>query len=122
MGNQWSNCTCTGKDQDFKTEFIVTEEKKRGQKSQKNSKVDIKKIPKENFTSLQSSMRGYLARKEAYYLLNQGQFPKYFTKDDSIETYDLNQKSHIAREPYRFKSGAVYTGEWKGKLRDGKGI
>jgi len=34
----------------------------------------------------------------------------------------LKKKPREKREPYVFKSGAVYEGEWVGHVRDGKGI
>ena len=51
---------------------------------------------------------------------------KYFTYEESKETvsntkkYNPNQKRE-KRPPYQFKTGAVYTGEWKGGFRDGLG-
>ena len=51
---------------------------------------------------------------------------KYFTYEESKETisskkaFDPNQRRE-KRPPYSFKSGAVYTGEWKGGFRDGFG-
>jgi len=50
---------------------------------------------------------------------------KYFTAEESKETL-LGKQSGIPeredRPPYRFKSGAVYVGQWKGGFRDGYGI
>lgn len=50
---------------------------------------------------------------------------KYFTYEESKETmskkrYDPNQKREL-RPAYKFRSGAVYTGQWKGGFRDGQG-
>ena len=51
---------------------------------------------------------------------------KYFTYEESKETisskkgFDPNQRRE-KRTPYTFKSGAVYSGEWKGGFRDGQG-
>lgn len=50
---------------------------------------------------------------------------KYFTYEESKETvtkrkFDPNQKRE-RRGAYAFKTGAVYTGEWKGGFRDGYG-
>jgi hypothetical protein len=50
---------------------------------------------------------------------------KYFTYEESKETvtkkrFDPNQKRE-RRPAYQFKTGAVYTGEWKGGFRDGYG-
>jgi len=35
------------------------------------------------------------------------------------EDFQMKEKK---RDPYTFKSGAVYTGEWRGHMRDGYGI
>lgn len=50
---------------------------------------------------------------------------KYFTQIEAKETvtnrrYNRNEPRE-QRPPYTFKSGAIYTGEWKGGFRDGKG-
>jgi len=52
---------------------------------------------------------------------------RYFTIDESRETisktrtYDPNAKRE-RRPTYRFKTGAMYDGEWIGGFRDGYGI
>ena len=50
---------------------------------------------------------------------------KYFTQEEARETlsknlYNPNQVRE-QRPPYTFKTGAVYTGQWKGGFRDGFG-
>jgi hypothetical protein len=51
---------------------------------------------------------------------------KYFTYEESkdtisgLSTFDLNERREM-RASYTFKTGAVYTGEWKGEFRDGFG-
>ncbi len=34
----------------------------------------------------------------------------------------MNADVREKRQPYTFKSGAVYDGEWKGNMRDGYGV
>lgn len=50
---------------------------------------------------------------------------KYFTYEESKETVTKNKYDPNARRekrpPYVFKTGAVYTGEWRGGFRDGWG-
>ena len=51
---------------------------------------------------------------------------KYFTQDEARETVNGGRKwdpnaAREQRDAYRFKSGAVYSGEWKGGFRDGFG-
>ena len=50
---------------------------------------------------------------------------KYFTQEEARETvtknvYNPNQQRE-SRRPYTFKTGAVYSGQWKGGFRDGFG-
>jgi hypothetical protein len=51
---------------------------------------------------------------------------KYFTYEESKETVSKNiynaEQKREERQPYRFKSGAVYVGQWRGGFRDGKGM
>lgn len=46
---------------------------------------------------------------------------KYFKSDEGKETldgkYDENAKTEVRK--YKYKSGALYNGEWKGGLRHG---
>ena len=83
---------------------------------------NVKKI-----TKIQALWRGYRERRAVeYYKLNERYTSKYFLPDDCKETlsrrkYDPQVKRET-RQPYTFKSGAVYTGEWKGGFRDGFGI
>lgn len=50
---------------------------------------------------------------------------KYFTEQDFKETLTGervdSKKVPEVRAPYTYKSGAVYTGEWVGGFRHGKG-
>jgi IQ calmodulin-binding motif len=74
---------------------------------------------------IQSIYRGYMARKYLSLLRSKNVgSSKYFTYEESKETiskmkkYDPGQKRE-RRQPYQFKTGAVYAGEWKGGFRDG---
>ena len=86
-------------------------------KLQKNMRMIIK---------LQAFWRGYTARR-LISLLRSKQLgsSKYFTQEEARETitknlYNPNQPRE-KRPSYTFKTGAVYTGEWKGGFRDGFG-
>ena len=50
---------------------------------------------------------------------------KYFTYEESRETLSkklYNPKlQREVRGPYKFKTGAIYAGQWKGGFRDGQG-
>ena len=48
---------------------------------------------------------------------------KYFSEFESKETVSERLYTNVRelRGPYKFKSGAIYKGEWKGGLRDGFG-
>ena len=76
---------------------------------------------------LQAAFRGYQARKYIQMLKSKNVgSSKYFTYEESKETlstkkqFDPNQKRE-RRPAYSFKSGAIYSGEWKGGFRDGQG-
>ena len=76
---------------------------------------------------LQAAFRGYQARKYIQMLKSKNVgSSKYFTYEESTETlstkkqFDPNQKRE-RRPAYNFKSGAIYSGEWKGGFRDGQG-
>jgi len=76
---------------------------------------------------LQAFWRGHTARR-LIGLLRAKQLgsSKYFTQEEARETisnrrfYDPDQPRE-QRQPYQFKTGAVYTGQWKGGFRDGFG-
>jgi hypothetical protein len=74
---------------------------------------------------IQAAFRGYQARKYISMLRSKNiGSSKYFTYEEAKETisavkqFDPNQRRE-RRAPYTFKSGAVYSGEWKGGFRDG---
>ena len=75
---------------------------------------------------LQAFWRGHTARR-LISLLRAKQLgsSKYFTQEEARETiskrlYDPDQPRE-QRPPYQFKTGAIYTGQWKGGFRDGFG-
>ncbi|CDW71402.1 UNKNOWN [Stylonychia lemnae] len=84
-------------------------------------KKNIRKIIK-----IQAAYRGFKARRLTSMLRSKHiGSSKYFTYEESKETvskkrYDPNQQRE-RRPPYTFKTGAVYTGQWKGGFRDGEG-
>lgn len=75
---------------------------------------------------LQALFRGNQARKYMSMLKSkQIGSSKYFTYEESRETItkkavNLNGPREY-RKPYKFRTGAVYTGQWIGGFRDGKG-
>ena len=46
----------------------------------------------------------------------------YFTFEDSHETKSSSYLDREERPAYLYKSGAIYTGQWRGKNRDGYGV
>jgi hypothetical protein len=50
---------------------------------------------------------------------------KYFLQEDLKETLTTQRYSQtrerVTKPSYRFNSGSVYTGEWRGGFRDGHG-
>lgn len=75
---------------------------------------------------IQAVIRGFRARRLVSLLRSKHiGSSKYFTYEESKETvtkkvYNPDQQRE-RRPPYTFKTGAVYTGEWKGGFRDGQG-
>lgn len=86
----------------------------------------LKKHTKE-IIRLQAAFRGYQARKYISLLRSKNiGSSKYFTYEESKETISSKKafnpdQRRERRAPYTFKSGAVYSGEWKGGFRDGFG-
>ena len=75
---------------------------------------------------IQAWWRGYTTRRMIG-LLRSKQLgsSKYFTQEEARETvsqriYKANQPREN-RPPYKFKTGAIYQGQWKGGFRDGFG-
>ncbi len=86
----------------------------------------LKKHSKQ-IVKIQAAFRGYQARKYISLLRSKNVgSSKYFTYEESKETisskkaFDPNQRRE-RRPPYTIKSGAIYSGEWKGGFRDGYG-
>jgi len=75
-------------------------------------------------TKIQALWKGYKTRKLIEYFKSNQVSSRYFTQEESRETlgkiYNPNAQRE-SRPPYKFKSGAIYKGEWKGGFRDGKG-
>jgi hypothetical protein len=73
---------------------------------------------------IQSLYRGFRDRKMVQHLKKaQRSNTKYFTREEGRETLSPGKANGVRekRPKYTFKTGAVYTGEWKGGLRDGEG-
>jgi hypothetical protein len=88
---------------------------------------DILKANMHYIIKIQAWFRGTLTRKEIKHLKSkQIGSSKYFTFVEFKETVSANNKGSLMqprekRQPYQFKTGAIYDGEWKGGFRDGQG-
>mmetsp|Transcript_39533 Transcript_39533/g.60364 ORF Transcript_39533/g.60364 Transcript_39533/m.60364 type:complete len:100 (+) Transcript_39533:663-962(+) len=80
---------------------------------------------------LQAWVRGNRARKHTEALKSKIlKLAIYFTYDDYKETLTNDEQQHPKdflssprnEKEYKFKSGAVYKGEWRGNFRDGYGV
>ena len=74
---------------------------------------------------VQAMIRGWSERRKYRVLKSNYQNSvKYFKLEESQETlqgkYDPNNKNLVTRT-YTYKTGAVYSGTWKGGMRHGKG-
>ena len=76
---------------------------------------------------VQSLIRGFLARRKfKARLVDYETSIKYFKDLESSETIDAQKKfdpnAPTEIKEYKYSTGAVYNGEWKGGLRHGKGV
>lgn len=76
-------------------------------------------------TRVQALIRGFLQRRK--YKVKQLNFDKktkYFKADENKETLagTYSQASPIEKRTHTYKTGAVYSGDWKGGLRHGHGL
>ena len=71
-------------------------------------------------------IRGWLARRnyENILIYKKLNAKKYFTDEEAKETLKgiFNPDPLTVYKKYEYKSKAVYTGEWKGGFRHGKGV
>jgi len=56
-------------------------------------------------------------------ILTQEVASKYFKSDEAAETLkgEYNANAPLKQRTHTYKTGAIYTGQWKGGLRHGKG-
>ena len=139
MGNCATNCSnCMGKEGEH-AEFNMDPQQNAvmrygntpddGARGLGGPSKDYNKLLQQNYrmiVKLQAFWRGYTARR-LISLLKAKQLgsSKYFTQEEAKETitkniYNPNQPRE-KRPAYTFRTGAVYTGEWKGGFRDGFG-
>lgn len=73
---------------------------------------------------VQSLIRGFLQRRKYRILkLTCEVQSKYFKSDEAKETLNgaYRDNARLEHKVYTYRTGAVYTGQWKGGLRHGKG-
>ena len=73
---------------------------------------------------VQSMVRGYLQRRKYRIMrLTSEVQSKYFKADEAKETLngEFSQNEPVVHRVHTYKTGAVFTGQWKGGLRHGKG-
>mmetsp|Transcript_33017 Transcript_33017/g.58105 ORF Transcript_33017/g.58105 Transcript_33017/m.58105 type:complete len:420 (+) Transcript_33017:4315-5574(+) len=77
-------------------------------------------------TKIQALWRAVAVRRQVKRLVRHYiQNHLYFSKDEILETINSNKilaSEHSLKPPYRYTSGAVYTGQWLGGFRDGWGV
>lgn len=126
-----SSCTCNNKDSEVKTEVEIIDNPTKNLQETPSFMLSPEIYLKLNLhidkiIKIQALFRGHKDRKIVSHLIkNQRTNAKYFTHDESRETLSSKLTTTNLREdrpPYRFKSGAVYTGQWKGGFRDGHGL
>ena len=69
-------------------------------------------------------IRGFLMRKKYQIKKMQAEVAsKYFKSDESNETLDglYDENAPLKTKAYTYKTGAIYSGSWKGGLRHGNG-
>ena len=81
--------------------------------------LDKSKLEEQGLVKIQALWRGYKVRK--FHPLRSKKL-KYFDQTNEKQTRPLNHKGKEERDPFRFKNGAVYTGQWVGELREGFGV
>ena len=73
---------------------------------------------------VQSLVRGFLQRRKYRILKMTSEVQsKYFKSDEARETLDgaYQDATPLKRRVHTYKTGAIYTGQWKGGLRHGRG-
>mmetsp|Transcript_5186 Transcript_5186/g.6911 ORF Transcript_5186/g.6911 Transcript_5186/m.6911 type:complete len:109 (+) Transcript_5186:303-629(+) len=73
---------------------------------------------------VQSLIRGFLQRRRYRIMkLTCEVQSKYFKSDEAKETLNgvYRDEASLEHKVYTYRTGAVYTGQWKGGLRHGKG-
>lgn len=74
---------------------------------------------------VQARVRGFLERRKyrIQKLANES-VSKYFKPEEALETLTQSKfdpKAPLKQRTHNYKSGAIYTGQWKGNLRHGNG-
>ncbi len=73
---------------------------------------------------VQARVRGYLQRKKYKIMkITSEVASKYFKAEEAKETLkgEYNPNAPLKTRTYTYSTGAVYTGQWRGGLRHGKG-
>ena len=72
---------------------------------------------------VQALIRGFMQRRKYKIRIASYKKTKYFKAEESKETLNgiYSENLPTERRSYTYKTGAVYTGEWKGGMRHGNG-
>ncbi len=75
---------------------------------------------------IQALIRRFLQRRKyKVRQINMEKKAKYFKVEESKETVNFepfNQNAPLVHRKYTYKTGAIYSGQWKGGLRHGQGV
>ena len=73
---------------------------------------------------MQALIKGFLQRRRyRIKCLDKEMHSKYFKSDEARETLQgwYRDNARVEHKSYTYRTGAVYSGQWKGGLRHGKG-
>jgi len=107
---------------------LVSPQKQSAEEGSNQEELLVKRIPQ--IVKLQALWRGYNVRKVFHYYRESNRNNQYFTYEEQMETLSRSNTAlvfsrHATKEQrpaYRYKSGAVYEGEWIGGMRHGFGV
>ena len=128
MGTSCSVCNCGRNDTESNTEVDFNDDQTtvsarlQGQRSSLTQEI-MKQVSTHNgkITKIQAVWRGYHYRKLYSHIVRT--FSKsHFSPDEAKEKITQDTTERETRPAYEFKTGARYTGEWKGGMRDGYGV
>ena len=125
MGTNCSSCNCAHKESELYTEIEYSPTSNCKIQNTTEMSPAMSEKHREKIIKIQSFWRGFRDRKIAKVLrYKKIGISRYFSLEESPEMYH-SPHSILDREErpaYKFKSGAVYIGQWRGTVRDGYGI